>query len=221
MAEGPAKLIQWFWRNFEWNSNSAGMVPGITQKESIPGIQQNGIRFPHHNTNNAQPCPNQSSVFADDQFGHGQQRQTLFSHNHHHPQHPPSVAASSPSPAPTTTPNRHQPPSTTTARLNTGRTRQECPVALQEQCDHATSLDERAPTRCHITHSDVATRRRTTMSVVVHRCLYLAKWPPLSSYFIWHESRCQYRPQRSLDTHIGHTSPPTTTPHPNTPRTTQ
>ena len=43
MAEGPAKLIKSFRRNFERNSNSAGMVPGITRKEWIPGIHRNGI----------------------------------------------------------------------------------------------------------------------------------------------------------------------------------
>ena len=43
LAEGPAKLIKWFRRNFERNSNSAGMVPGITRKECIPGTRWNGI----------------------------------------------------------------------------------------------------------------------------------------------------------------------------------
>jgi hypothetical protein len=40
LAEGPAKLIKQFWWNFEWNSNSAGMVPGITRTE----LHRNGIR---------------------------------------------------------------------------------------------------------------------------------------------------------------------------------
>ena len=83
LAEEPAKLNKWFRRNFEQNSNSTGMVPGITRKEWIPGRQQNGICSPFHN---AQPCPNWSSEFADDQFGCGQQSQTLLSHHHHHPQ---------------------------------------------------------------------------------------------------------------------------------------
>ena len=43
LAEGPAKLIQWFRWNFEWNSHSARMVPGITRKESIPRTRQSGI----------------------------------------------------------------------------------------------------------------------------------------------------------------------------------
>jgi hypothetical protein len=40
LAKGPAKLIKQFWRNFEQNSNSAGMVPGITRTE----LRQNRIR---------------------------------------------------------------------------------------------------------------------------------------------------------------------------------
>ena len=33
LAEGPAKLMKWFQQNFEWQSNSTRMVPGITWKE--------------------------------------------------------------------------------------------------------------------------------------------------------------------------------------------
>jgi hypothetical protein len=40
LAEGPAKLMKKFRRNFEWHSNSAGMVPGITWTE----LCRNGIR---------------------------------------------------------------------------------------------------------------------------------------------------------------------------------
>ena len=90
------------------------------------------------------------------------------------------VAASSPPPVPTTTPNCHLPPSATTARLNTTRTRREHHVTAQEQGDHAMSLNERAPSRCHIAHSDVATRRQMTTSVVVRRRLYRGKSLPPS-----------------------------------------
>ena len=119
-------------------------------------MEQNPVPLPQHIQ--AQPHPNRLSVFANNQFGCGQQPQTLLSHNHHHPQCTPNVTTSSPSPVPTTTSNCHQPPSTTTARLNPARTRRQRHITAQEQSNHATSPDERAPTRCHIAHSDVAAR---------------------------------------------------------------
>ena len=41
------------------------------------------------------------------------------------------------------------------------------PHPTQEQCHHAMSWNERAPTSCHVAHSDVATRRWTMTSFVV------------------------------------------------------
>ena len=86
-----------------------------------------------HNTYNAQPWPNQLSVFANDQFGCGQQPQTLLSHNYHHPQHSPSIATLLMSPAPTTTSNHHQLPSMTTACLNPAKTRQQHHITLKNK----------------------------------------------------------------------------------------
>ena len=105
-----------FRRNGSWN-HPEGMNSGnSTERNPVPLCSTT-------NTYNAQPRPNRSSVFADDQFGRGQQPPTLLSHNHHHPQRPPTVAASSPSPTPTTTPNRHLSHTTTTARPNIARRR--------------------------------------------------------------------------------------------------
>ena len=68
-----------------WSNDSDGISNGIQIPldwflES-PGRNEfpefNGTES-HHHTSNAQPCPNRTSVFADDQFGHGQQCQTLF-----------------------------------------------------------------------------------------------------------------------------------------------
>ena len=65
-------------------------------------------RMESHNTYNAQPCPNRSSVFADDQFGCGQRCQTLLSltttiiHNAH-PTSPPHYHHQRPPPPPMVT----------------------------------------------------------------------------------------------------------------------
>ena len=71
-----------------WSSDPDGILNGIQILPEwfleSPGRNEfpefNGMEScpPTTNTYNAQPCPNQLSVFADDQFGHGQQPPTLW-----------------------------------------------------------------------------------------------------------------------------------------------
>jgi len=65
LAQGPAKLIKKFWWNVEWNSNSAGMVLGITWMECTQNDQEWNPPYNWH--------PNWVSAFANTQFGHHQQ----------------------------------------------------------------------------------------------------------------------------------------------------
>jgi hypothetical protein len=99
LAQGPAKLIIQFRRNFERNSNSAGMVPGITWTELHPECRE---RNPLLLT-----MPNQASAFADARFGRHQQTNSCSSstttivynahaaspHHHHHQRPPPPTIA--------------------------------------------------------------------------------------------------------------------------------
>jgi hypothetical protein len=61
LAEGPAKLVKQFRQNFEWNSNSTGMVPGITWTELCRnGIH--GICRAHNNTQIKHRCLTTNSL---------------------------------------------------------------------------------------------------------------------------------------------------------------
>jgi len=64
LAQGHAKLIKQFWQYVEQNSNSAGMIPGITWMECTQNDQEQNPPYNWHQ--------NQTSAFADTQFGHHQ-----------------------------------------------------------------------------------------------------------------------------------------------------
>ena len=69
----------------------------------------------------------------------------------------------------------------------------------QECCHDATSSIEWVPTRCHVAHSDVATRRRTRLLFIV---VYIQLSHPPSTILSDMRTRGQSRPQLPLnDTH--------------------
>jgi hypothetical protein len=177
LAKGPAKLIKQFWRNFEQNSNSAGMVPGITRTElrqtRIRGICRvpNDIQIEHRQT----PTLNLGVI---------NKQQTLSP-----PPPPPSMTpthrrflttvASSPPSLP------HHRCLITTATSSSPST-QPASVHIRpqqppdhERCGNATSLTEQVPatltayhdregSRGHVAECNVAsTRRMMTMSSFV------------------------------------------------------
>jgi hypothetical protein len=80
-GRGTCQIDKKFRRNFERNSNSAGIVPGITRTE----LRRNGI----HGMWSAQRCPNRAPAFADARFGHHQQPQMFFLNHHLRPPPPP------------------------------------------------------------------------------------------------------------------------------------
>ena len=114
---------------------------------------------------------------------------------------------------------RHQrppPPHIVTSRpqrplhASTHQEQDENATPTQEQCHDAMSSIERAPTRCHVAHSDVATRRRTTLSFVV---VYIQLSHPPSAIPSDMKTRGQSRPPcpttpntSSSDTHNPQTS---------------
>ena len=77
-----------------------------------------------------------------------------------------------------------------------------------EQSDHAMSPDEQAPTRCHVAHSNVATRQQMTTSfIVIHTQL---SHPPFR-----YLSELKARGPKTFTTPTQrHPQPPTATPPP-------
>ena len=116
LAQGPAKLIKRFRRNFEWNSNSAGMVPGITRTECPPGTRRNGIPAESLFADEAQiecRCLPMLDLGVINKQHHSFSSTTTPTHlaHHRHPQ-----------PPPTTMQNNQTPPTTSIARPKTART---------------------------------------------------------------------------------------------------
>ena len=186
-GQNPAESGQFpeFWRNQIWqrglpnwlnHSDRLSNRIQILPEWFLESPRRNGflefIRTESHN--HAQPWPNQSSVFADDQFGYGQQPQTLLSHNSLsfltwnlgvdivHNAH--SMT--------TTTPNDHATP--------------------QAQCRNALLTSEQGLVSCHVAVGDVATRQWTMTWVVVrhHRLFRWATITPPPFSFSYMDSRC-------------------------------
>jgi hypothetical protein len=84
LAEGPAKLTKQFWRNFEWNSNSAGM-------QELPSTEfyRNGIHGMCRVPNDIQIERQQTPMLDLDVVN----KQILSHHYHHHWRRPPTVTS--------------------------------------------------------------------------------------------------------------------------------